>query len=143
MDDKTSVPVLRLKEAPPAQLREKLAWEKELLGLYISGHPLEEHRAKFEKHELTIKRVKEFADGTDVVIAGLIEEVKPVTTKRGEAMAFVKIRDFTDSIEVVVFPRVLADYKATLLPEQCVALRGRTSARNGTPSVIAEKVKVL
>ncbi|MEK7208247.1 MAG: DNA polymerase III subunit alpha [Patescibacteria group bacterium] len=144
MSDASSLPTLKLAETPHATVEEKLAWEKELLGLYISGHPLDKFREVLEKREFTIAKIKEeFRDGMTVVVGGIIEEAKPVITKRNEVMAFLRIADFTSSIEVVVFPKVYEEFKKLLSPEQCIAVKGRFSTRNGTPSIIAEKAKEL
>ncbi|MSU56405.1 MAG: DNA polymerase III subunit alpha [Candidatus Taylorbacteria bacterium] len=138
------MPSLKLKDAPPATMEEKLAWEKELLGLYISGHPLDKFKDILEKRELTIKRVKEeFKEGMAVVIGGIIEEVKPIITKKNDMMAFLRVADMSSSIEVVVFPKIYEEFKKLLTAESCIAVKGRYSTRNGTPSLIAEKVKEL
>ena len=138
-----TLPSLRLKECPPATLQERLGWEKELLGLYVSGHPLEKYREQFEKNDQSIKTIKEFAEGKPVVVAGLIEELKIINTKNGDQMAFMRIADFTDSVEVVVFPRTYTEGKATLIPEACIAIKGKVSQRNGEFSLIAEAFKTL
>ena len=78
-----------------------------------------------------------------VVAAGIVEEVKPVVTKKGDGMAFVKIADFSGMIEVVVFPKIFTEFKNILVKEKCIAIKGRTSERNGEKSIIAEKVKEL
>lgn len=142
--DPNNLPKLRLKPAPEISMEEKLAWEKELLGLYISGHPLEKHRGKLEKANMNIKRVSEEShEGINTWVAGIIEEHKLVITKKNEHMAFIKIADFTGSIEVVVFPRTLAECKDIIGPDKMVAISGRFSKRNDSPSLIAEKVKAL
>lgn len=132
-----------LKEAPPATKSDKLAWEKELLGLYISGHPLDDHRDKLEKRDMTIARTKEFGEGRPVVIAGIVEEARPVMTKNGDRMAFLKIADFSGMIETVVFPKIFIEFKDLIVPEMCIAVKGRLSERNGEKSVVAEKIKRL
>ncbi|MDO8564482.1 MAG: DNA polymerase III subunit alpha, partial [bacterium] len=82
MADSSSVPALKLKEAAPLSMEEKLAWEKELLGLYVSGHPLDKFREVLEKREYSIAKIKEeFRDGMTVVIGGIVEEAKPIITK--------------------------------------------------------------
>ena len=134
---------LTLKHSEPANKSDKLSWEKELLGLYVSGHPLDEHREKFEKREMTIARIKSLAAELAVVAAGIVEEVKPVVTKKGDQMAFVKIADFSGMIEVVIFPKVFIEFKNILVKEKCIAIKGRTSERNGEKSIIAEKMKEL
>jgi DNA polymerase-3 subunit alpha len=142
--DENARPRLRLKPAPEISTMEKLAWEKELLGLYISGHPLEQHREKMEKGGVNIKRIsEELRDGMSTFVAGIIEEHKVVVTKKNEQMVFMKIADFTGSIEVVVFPRTLAECKDLIGPDKMVAIKGRFSRRNDAPSIIAEKVKTL
>ncbi|MDO8620541.1 MAG: DNA polymerase III subunit alpha [bacterium] len=139
-----AMPSLKLLEAVPATMEEKLAWEKELLGLYISGHPLDKFRDILEKREFTIARVKEeMREGMTVVIGGIIEEVKPIITKKNDTMAFLRVADFTSTLEVVVFPKVYEEFKKLLASESCIAIKGRYSTRNGTPSLIAEKVKEL
>ncbi len=134
---------LTLKQSEPANKTDKLSWEKELLGLYVSGHPLDEHREKLEKREMTIARIKNLTEGMAIVAAGIVEEVKPVVTKKGDQMVFLKIADFSGIIEVVVFPKIFTEFKNILVKEKCIAIKGRISERNGEKSIIAEKVKEL
>ncbi len=144
MGSTIAMPSLKLLEAVPATMEEKLAWEKELLGLYISGHPLDKFREVLEKREFTIARVKEeMREGMTVVIGGIVEEVKPIITKKNDTMAFLRVADFTSTLEVVVFPKVYEEFKKLLSSESCIAIKGRYSTRNGTSSLIAEKVKEL
>ncbi len=139
-----ALPTLRMRPAPEISPEDKLRWEKELLGLYISGHPLDKHREKMEKSGVNIKQLgEESHEGVSTVIAGIIEEHKVVITKKNEHMAFIKVADFTGSIEVVIFPRTLAECKDMLGPDKLVAIKGRFSRRNDSPSIIAEKVKAL
>jgi DNA polymerase-3 subunit alpha len=144
MTDTSSIPTLKLAEVPNAEMREKLAWEKELLGLYISGHPLDRYRDIIAKRDMDIKKAKEtLKDGTEVTIACIVEEVKPINTKKGDAMAFVKVADFSGELETVVFPRVLIEFRSAFTPDKCLAIKGKISERNGQKSMIVEKVKVL
>ncbi len=139
-----AMPALKLLDAPPATMEAKLSWEKELLGLYISGHPLDKFKDILDKRELTIARMKEESkEGMTIVVGGIIEEVKPIITKKNDTMAFLRVADFSSSIEVVVFPKVYEEFRKLLLGENCIAVKGRYSTRNGTPSIIAEKVKEL
>jgi DNA polymerase-3 subunit alpha len=144
MTDTSSIPTLKLAEVQNAEIREKLAWEKELLGLYISGHPLDQYKEIIAKRDLDIKKAKEtLTDGTEFTIACIVEEVKPIMTKKGDAMAFVKIADFSGEMETVVFPRVLVEFKSAFTPDKCLAVKGKMSERNGQKSMIIDKVKVL
>ncbi len=146
MDDQTSVPTLRLKHAEPIEQSTMLVWEKELLGLYVSGHPLDRFREKLTSEKgapHTIAHAREAQDGALVFAAGLIEEVRDVTTKKGEHMAFLKLADFTGSIEAVVFPRIYIEHKLLLTSESCIAVRGRLSLRNNEPSIVIDDLKAL
>ena len=135
---------LALVEAPPATQEEKLSWEKELLGLYVSGHPLDQYREKLAKRTKTIEELKQtLRDGMSTVIAGIVEEAKPIFTKNGDKMAFARIADYNGSIEVVVFPKVFTLYQNLLEPQKCIAVKGRMSGRNGEKSIIVEAIKAL
>jgi len=78
-----------------------------------------------------------------VTVVGIVEEMREVITKKNEKMAFIKIADLNDTIEVVVFPRTFETYKEFLALEKCVAVKGKFSKRNGEPSVIADAMKLL
>ncbi len=135
---------IKLPPAAPATKRERLAWEKELLGLYISGHPLDIHEEKLKKSPMTLSDLKtKVRVGQDVVAAGMIEDLRVILTKGGDQMAFIKLMDFSGSIEAVVFPKSFVEYKEILKPESCIALKGRLSSRNGELSLVAEKLKAL
>ena len=143
-DSAASQDDLRLFPVPAASQAEKLAWEKELLGLYISGHPLDKFRATLEKRDVNIAKVKsELKEGMIAVIGGIIEEAKPIFTKKNDQMMFVRLADFSGTIEVVVFPRVFEEFKKFLITERCVAIRGKISNRNDEISLIAEKIKEI
>ena len=142
MKDTTTLPVLRLEKGEESSQDDKLAWEKELLGLYLSGHPLDKHKKRFEGRK-TIKDYRDMPSGITALCGGVIEEVRTVTTKKGERMAFVKLSDFNDSIEVVFFPSIYQQCKNHLVPDLCVAIKGRTSNRNQEKSLIAEGIKPL
>ncbi|MFA6275074.1 MAG: OB-fold nucleic acid binding domain-containing protein, partial [Candidatus Paceibacterota bacterium] len=134
---------LKLREAEPIEPRLKLAWEKELLGLYVSGHPLDNHREKFNKKENTICYLKNKAEGFPVITGGIIGEIRVIFTKNNKQMAFFKLLDFNDMIECVAFPDVFEKYKNLLVEDKCVALKGKLNHRNGDPSVLMEAIKEL
>ncbi len=139
----TTLTKLTLTEASPISLAEKLAWEKELLGLYVSGHPLDSHKKKLADKPTITKVKKSTRPGVTTVIAGLIEDSKIILTKKGEKMAFVKLSDHTDSLEAVVFPNVYREYADKLTPEKCVMFKGRISKRNTETSFQVDAVKEL
>jgi DNA polymerase-3 subunit alpha len=135
---------LALTSAPVMPLGEKLRWEKELLGLYVSGHPLDQFKEKLSKRPMTIGELRTKAIlGSTMVASGMVEDVRVILTRSGDQMAFIKLADFDGSIEAVVFPRSFAEYKAILKPETCISLKGRLSNRNGELSIVTEALKVL
>ena len=123
---------------------DKLMWEKELLGLYISGHPLESFKHKLENKETNIKKIKETAkEREDIVVGGIIEEVRSVVTKNGDKMIFLKLADLSDSIEAVAFPKIFEEFQDILIPESCIVVKGTFSTRNGGKSILIDKVKPM
>ncbi len=137
-------PEFKMEKSEKASQAEKLFWEKELLGLYISGHPLDRLRDKLNSRDVNIKKIKEeIGNGIPVTIAGIIESARQVVTKNNERMAFLKIADLTSSIEAVCFPSLYKDMVEILIAEKCIALSGKVSNRNGEKSIIIEAVKEI
>lgn len=135
---------IKLEPSTPINPADKLAWEKELLGLYISGHPLDKFKNVLEKREVNIKKVKEdLKEGMITVVGGIIEEIRPVITKNNESMAFIRLADLSGAIEVVTFPNIFEKNKELLKQEACIAVKGKISHRNGEVSIVAEKFKIL
>ncbi|MFZ2049207.1 MAG: DNA polymerase III subunit alpha, partial [Minisyncoccia bacterium] len=111
MSDTTTLPTLKLTEAEKATQKDKLLWEKELLGLYISGHPLEAYKEKLDKLERPISKLHELREGDVCVVAGLITSLREVTTKKNERMTFLGLEDLTGELDVVVFPSAFEEFK--------------------------------
>jgi DNA polymerase-3 subunit alpha len=140
--DSTGTP-LSLAPGEPVSLTQKLIWEKELLGLYISGNPLDAHTAKITgKPSINDTKTKMYA-GISTVIFGLVEDVRSVLTKKGERMAFIRVSDYTDTIESVAFPEVYGKHKDILVPGMCILLKGKITERNGEKSFMIDAVKLL
>ncbi len=137
-------PTLKLNPSPEASQKEKLSWEKELLGLYVSGHPLERLRDRIEKSGTTVKKIREeMKVGLPVTLACIIDEVKTIITKSNERMAFIKISDMTGSIEGVVFSKAFFDLHTVLVADAVVAIQARVNERNGEKSIVIEKAKAV
>jgi len=133
---------LAIKEGGLALKEEKLAWEKELLGLYISGHPLERVKDKIEKSGMNLKKLGETGfQNMNVVCAVIIESVRKVITKKGGQMAFVKISDLEGSMEAVAFPETFREHATLLIENKCVAIKGKLSIRDGEKSIMIESLK--
>lgn len=136
--------VLTLSGGEKATIDQRLAWEKELLGLYISGHPLDKHAEKLARQKLSLKAMKEtFPHGVETVIAGLLGSVQNILTKSGERMAFGKLEDRSGFVEIVIFPRTLKESEALVHPGACIMAQGKFSERNGEASFVVERIKAL
>ena len=96
-----------------------------------------------EKKENTVGHHRAQIDGYSAVTGGIIEEVKEIVTKNGKTMAFLKLADFNDMIEGVVFSETYEKFKNLLIADKCVAVKGKISRRNGEPSIVVEAVKEL
>ncbi len=144
MSVKEEVHDIELEKTNPVNPADKLMWEKELLGLYISGHPLDSYKNKLENKENNIKKIKENAkEKMPVVVGGIIENIRSVMTKKGDKMIFMKLSDLSDSIDAVVFPKVFEEFQDILIPESCVVIKGTISLRNGEKSILIDKVKLM
>jgi DNA polymerase III subunit alpha len=122
---------------------EKLAFEKEFLGLYLTSHPQLDNLLSIKKritHELEI--LSEEKEGTKIKIGGIIESVRKIFTKKNNSeMAFIVISNERGlSIESVIFPRIFEQYKKYLTQESVIIIEGHLDTKNDRPSIIAEKI---
>lgn len=137
-------PELTLSEGRETSLLDKLAWEKELLGIYVSGHPLDAHADTVRKARLSIAKIKEEPQpGMLLILPVLVTAVRNILTKSGEKMAFVTLEDKTDSIESVIFARLFKEHSAAITPGACLLVKGKVSVRNGETSLAIEELKPL
>ena len=143
MQDTSSLPALRLSSGQAATQKDKLLWEKELLGLYISGHPLEAYKDKILPLSVNILKLRDMKEGEMAVIAGLVESIRDVLTKNNERMVFMRLTDLSGTIEVAIFPRVLTEFRKFVESDACIAIKGKVSKRKNETSFIAEKIKAL
>ena len=101
------MPSIELKTSPVKYTeKEQLMWERELLGLYISAHPLDNYDAFFEEQTIPLRSVTPKIDGQKVTIGGLVTTIRTIVTKSGTKMAFVGLEDKTGEGEVIVFPKL-------------------------------------
>ncbi|MDO8504358.1 MAG: OB-fold nucleic acid binding domain-containing protein, partial [Candidatus Liptonbacteria bacterium] len=142
----SSAPALKLKPAPNAESNQKLAWEKELLGFYLSDHPLNSYADKIKEVKArTIEEIRNVKN-TDLIYrtAGLISKVHKVITKSGQPMLFVTIEDFSPHpIELVVFNNTMQKTDGVWAENNIIVAEGKVSHRNGKPSLIVERAKIL
>ena len=128
-----------IKEWPESQL---LAFEKEMIGFYITGHPL----AKYEKilreySTVGSSRLKELEDGKKIWFGGIINKIKNTVTKRtGEKMAILMMEDMEGSVEVLVFPNSYKNVSKFIRPNAGVFVNGRLSLKEERPKIIVEEI---
>jgi DNA polymerase-3 subunit alpha len=136
-------PILEAEEEWPQVLR--LSKEKEVLGFYFSGNPLENYRQELELFATTeISGLEAFRDGDEVILGGMIGEIKTKIDKKGKRMAFVGIEDITGRTELVVFSDVYERSRLALHPEKLVLTRGRVSTKEGEkPKLVASEIYPL
>lgn len=133
-----------LPEVPEFSQEEILAMEKELLGFYLSGHPLEPYAKSL--HRLTthtLARLTELADGTPVVVGGVLVGFRKVITRRGEPMAYLVLEDFGGQVEVLVFPRVYERCRDWLFKDQVLLVEGRVDREEEEVKVLADHLERL
>ena len=116
---------------------------KELLGLYISDHPLKEYQQLLEKNAVLINNIKPALDGKRINVGGVISSVQKFVTKAHQLMLFVKIEDWLANIEVIVFPSVLEKTANLWQENSMVMIRGRVSNRDGNLKIICDTVQEL
>jgi len=131
---------LQLQEAPENE-EESLNWEKELLGLYISGHPLDKYKEALSSGSRQINSLKPGIP--KITIFALIKEAKEITTKKGDLMSFVTLEDLTGTIEAIVFPKTYAKQKEMIQANQLAQITGKTDERNGKIQIICETIQPL
>ncbi len=129
----------RLPDIPEFNTEERLVLEKEVLGLYISSHPLERYQFLLKKmsHLTCCAELKEAGDKRSVTIGGIIIKARPFYTKRGRSMSFITLEDLTGSVEVIVFPDLYQRQEALFQTDRLLIINGKTDQKE------EEEVKVL
>ena len=127
-----------VKERPKNEI---LSWEKETLGFYFSGHPLDEFAEKFSDL-IKVSDIKnnKIKDGRRVKVGGMVSEVKRLTTKRGESMAFLMLEDFSDNMKITVFPNVFYRVSNLLVPNEAIVVSGKAENLNDSWQILADAV---
>jgi len=117
---------LRMPEVGEWPLAERLRYEKEALGLFLSGHPVEEYLPDADRMRVTpSERLATLAAEKEVSLLGMISTLKVIKTKKGDKMAFAQLEDMSGSVEAVFFPEAFARAQAVLASDQPVVVRGK------------------
>jgi len=121
---------IKLEPAPKAKQSEKLAWEKELLGLYISEHPFTEFKPFMNSQVTQMAELSKHLKDYQIIIAGVISKVQKIITRTNEAMLFVKLEDLSGSLEILVFPSLLKETSAIWQEGKIVLCQGKLSDKD-------------
>jgi DNA polymerase-3 subunit alpha len=138
---------LQLAPAAPATKKDKLAWEKELLGLYVSDHPLTVANENGAVSALKPTRIKDMLTEKSAIksyrICGMVASVKSIITKTGKPMCFAKVEDQSGAVEVVVFSDVFAKNQTCWKDGAVIVCVGKLNFRNGETSLLCDQVKEI
>lgn len=120
---------------------ELLSFEKELLGLYVSGHPLEDVEDRLTLYRsCSLSAVEDAAESQELHVGGRVESVKTINTQGGKVMAFVTLEDLSGEAEVIVFPAQYERFRSLLKRDGLLFVRGQLESRNGRRNLIAEEI---
>jgi len=120
-------------DVAPMPGEDKLRLEKELLGLYLSDHPLRRISAELARlSDTQAVEVTSALQDTEVRVAGLVREVRRVVTRKGQIMAYATLEDLTGSVDVVLFPRVFEQTRLLFEPDKVLVVLGKVDARAGS-----------
>lgn len=122
--------------------KELLNFEKEMLGLYISGHPLFEYKDSFSRIT-PLESLPSIEDKSTITVGGIITRVKTIFTKRDQQMCFINLEDIGDSTEVIVFPKVMENYRGIIAEDKIVKITGRLDRKEDQIKIIANEIKEL
>jgi DNA polymerase-3 subunit alpha len=123
----------RLDLARPSEMvsdHEQLVWERELLGLYLSQHPLDNYQTYLAEKAIPISDIKPDHDGQNVSVGGTISDVREILTKNGQKMAFVKLEDYGGETEIILFPGAYEKFPHLLVRDKVVLIKGKVNAKD-------------
>jgi DNA-directed DNA polymerase III PolC len=134
-----------LPDMPAIDKREMLRWEKELVGLYVTDHPLRDLTEQFAQANINtsaeLVEAGDAIDGRRVQIAGLVTEIRSIITKKGDPMAILSIEDITGVISVVMFPRTWGQFRDLVQEDAILVINGKADTSRGDVQVLADAVR--
>ncbi len=123
---------------------QKLGYERELIGFYVTAHPLSKYSKVLKNHATALTdNLAEFQDQTEVTIGGVIDSLKEILTKKGDKMAFVTLQDLRGTCEIVVFPETYSKSRLLMVKDAAIFVRGKINARDDTPKILAEEIVAM
>lgn len=134
---------VQLVESDPATKKEMLSWEKELLGLYVSGHPAEDYQGYFDKMAVPISSIEKGMVGTKISLGGIISKVQKIFLKSQKTMAFATIEDLRGRIELLIFPKVLENSESSWQEDKVIVASGTLSDKDGNFKLLVDSAKEI
>ncbi len=134
---------IRLDVSPPISKIERLSWEKELLGLFVTSHPLEDYKKIFERKVSPLSALPRAMSGTRVRAGGIIAGIKKIITKKGRPMMFMNLEDLTGRTEVVVFPSIIEKNPVIFQENKIVFVVGRVDHRDNVAKIICDEIEEI
>ncbi len=134
---------LQLDETAPISKTEKMAWEKELLGLYVSDHPLKEYSSYLRNNYRSANGLSGEDVNQIIKIGGIITKIQKIITKSGKAMIFAILEDLTGKIEVLVFPKLLEENHEIWAEGNVVWIKGKLSDKDGVFKLLGEEIRKI
>jgi DNA polymerase III subunit alpha len=146
-EEKTSEVAFKLLlEEPGSQLtsEEKLGFEKDLLGIYFSEHPLDQYKEKLKSlAHVPIGEVTIADNDKDISLVGVVTQIQKILTRKNDPMAFIRFEDKTGSIELIVFPKTLEMYQPFLEEGRVLFVKGKINNKDNQLKVLVDKVENL
>ncbi len=118
--------------------KDYLSWERELMGLYLSAHPLSDYKDLLLEQSHSIAEIDEKQDGKRAIIGGIVMDVRVIVTKNGKNMAFVKLADLSNEIELLLFPRVYEETSWLWVIDKVLIVEGEVNARDREGNITTE-----
>ena len=144
--DSGSAPDIEITSAKvQATQKEQLQWERELLGLYISAHPIDKYEQYLHENTVNFHELTEHHDAKTMTLGGILTGVRDITTKKGDKMAFLTIEDKFGPFSIIVFPRLYEEVKDLLIVDKVLLIEGRITAKDrdgntAPPQMIANQI---
>ena len=126
---------------PPISPKKKLAWEKELTGIYVSEHPLQRLLRTVSMDCTPLDQIDDSLKGRKVTVAGMVVRVRRITTRKGDEMAFMELEDLSGSVDIVVFPRTYEKHRKLLTEDGLLLIQGRVDVRDGAVQIISDSIE--
>jgi DNA polymerase III subunit alpha len=138
-----ALPEIKLVATQPAEKKQRLAWEKELLGLYISDHPVKEYMEYLDKMAVRIRNINQSYVGRNINVGGVISKIQKIFLKNQKTMLFVTIEDIDSRIELLVFPKVLEDSGSVWEDDKVILASGKVSDKDGNFKILVDSAKAI